>query len=59
MGKPAGVSFSGRFYDWSTIVTTGSFTLTMQGSLAGSTSAATSFTVTIARTLIVPSVATA
>jgi hypothetical protein len=56
----SGVTFnpSSQTYNWSTLMTVGSYTLTMQGSLAGSTSVTTSFTVTIARTtLVVPSVA--
>ena len=56
----SGVTFnpSSQTYDWSTLMTVGSYTLTMQGSLAGSTSVTTSFTVTIARTttLVVPSI---
>ena len=57
----SGVNFNTvtHTYDWSTLTTTGSYALTMKGSLAGSTSVETSFTVTIARTLVVPSVATA
>jgi hypothetical protein len=60
----SGVTFKpvSHTYDWSTFVTIGSHILTMQGCLlavlpAGSTSVTTSFTVTIARTLVVPSVA--
>jgi hypothetical protein len=57
----SGVTFnsSSQTYDWSTLMIVGSYTLTMQGSLAGSTSVTTSFTVTIARTttLVVPSTA--
>jgi hypothetical protein len=56
----SGVTFnpSSQTYDWSSLITTGSYTLTMKGSLAGSTPVETSFTVTIARTtLVVPSVA--
>ena len=56
----SGVTFnpSSQTYDWSTLMTVGSYTLTMQGSLAGSTSVTTSFAVTIARTttLVVPSI---
>ena len=57
-----GVTFnpSSQTYDWSTLMTVGSYILTMQGSLAGSTSATTSFTVTITRTtIVVPSLALA
>ncbi len=56
----SGVNFNPltQTYDWSTIATVGIYTLTMQGSLAGSTSVTTSFTLTITRTtLLLPSTA--
>ena len=47
----SGVTFnsSSQTYNWSTLMTVGSYTLTMQGSLAGSTSVTTSFTLAITK----------
>lgn len=56
-----GITFNSmtRTYDWSALTSTGSYTLTMQGSLTGSTSVTSSFTIIIARTLVVASSAIA
>jgi len=45
----SGVTFnpSTRTFDWSALANTGNYTLSMQGSLAGSTSVQISFTLTI------------
>ena len=42
-----------RSFDWSLMATTGNYSLSMQGSLTGSTSMTTSFTLTIIKTSLV------
>ena len=50
----SGVTFDSttRTYSWLSLTTTGAYTIKMQGSLAGSTSVTTSFSITITKTTI-------